>query len=1222
MIFDTNLHTIDQFRLDVSYFEVESAREAQKQISILAAEELSRVYEKLCAEFGQDTLFKLQKLTIDLGDISLESLNVELIKRFENQLRSILQALKRGEYSMDGVSGIEVQELDDVLIKGFIHFINTGTLPFYVQKLLGSRSVKEILNQINEYKIPVFQKELRSSATTMMAFGRIVRLFPGSELLQFFHFVFPETKSQTFNQIYDNVKNLFNSHPDNDVKFQLLDAGREFLVSHVLSSGIDDRRHVLKELLIFLENEKNVLPEKWIPEVVFSMKKQQTNLVDNDSGVRELISELYFNYLLGHKPNEIREFHADGLQKNSHEMEIKKESKRKQSYVNEQLIEFVKQLADQVKQYYTSVEEERIETVINGIADEIVPKNTLSSDTLKYWAEAISSEVKRLFGVAIEASFKEKVSDSDLIVQMKHSKVTDNPQKSVSNSVALAYWVMFLSSGITPFEKLYAKPKHKLIPIFTKLLEKDKDAALWQLQQSVNESNVMVIAWWFKESMNDALFDFFRTHIQYSLSVRLDEELTYSSVMTSALFSTGNFPWPELNNHGHAELVQLVSDFVLESDEFSLSQFAFQNNLFGNLDRMKKVFEMLPVQTSKKLLQVRINLQAQGKIQNTPKNNEDYRIISENNLNTEKNNHELQVDIQEFVHGERDGELDPEDRISNPDQKKSKNSNNEFLDSSKSDLDHFEITSKESESLTSSLEKFESSEFNRKPEGINSNNFKGKDIQQAKDRNFEENAVKSRHASLYNEEYSGGGDKNQDFNDAKIDEVFVDEKYQEINKNQIDDKNKLSGSQIIDDDIEKDDEVVSFNAENTIDDKQNQKGNIIDSDQKGSILDSDQKESIIDSDQKESIMDSYQKESIKDSDWEGSSERDLSQDEQAKLSDRSENEVDKGVEDSADFQIEADESMDASQEKLIESNHNEFFDSNDLFEAEKKRWGNLATSKILDEIAYDILHFFGNSFYDSLSVNERANLIFNKVVAASGKSYYQTAALLVDLPRREMSNLLEQFDIEQRDYIKKLVKSYRSRFVSMAEDIRKAEEDAQSQNLEKFANSNEPIFIKNAGMVLLNPYLMRLFKRFDLVEGKQFKDNSSKEKGVFLLQYLVNKSTDPEEFDLPLNKIICDIPLGVPIKTKIELTNEDMKICDGLLDAVVNNWGALKNTSADGLRTSFLMREGTLHREATGWKLYIEKKVYDILLDKLPWGYGMIQLPWMEIPLYTEWETK
>jgi hypothetical protein len=255
-------------------------------------------------------------------------------------------------------------------------------------------------------------------------------------------------------------------------------------------------------------------------------------------------------------------------------------------------------------------------------------------------------------------------------------------------------------------------------------------------------------------------------------------------------------------------------------------------------------------------------------------------------------------------------------------------------------------------------------------------------------------------------------------------------------------------------------------------------------------------------------------------------------------------------------------------------------------------------------------------------VNERANLIFNKVVAASGKSYYQTAALLVDLPRREMSNLLEQFDIEQRDYIKKLVKSYRSRFVSMAEDIRKAEEDAQSQNLEKFANSNEPIFIKNAGMVLLNPYLMRLFKRFDLVEGKQFKDNSSKEKGVFLLQYLVNKSTDPEEFDLPLNKIICDIPLGVPIKTKIELTNEDMKICDGLLDAVVNNWGALKNTSADGLRTSFLMREGTLHREATGWKLYIEKKVYDILLDKLPWGYGMIQLPWMEIPLYTEWETK
>jgi len=75
-----------------------------------------------------------------------------------------------------------------------------------------------------------------------------------------------------------------------------------------------------------------------------------------------------------------------------------------------------------------------------------------------------------------------------------------------------------------------------------------------------------------------------------------------------------------------------------------------------------------------------------------------------------------------------------------------------------------------------------------------------------------------------------------------------------------------------------------------------------------------------------------------------------------------------------------------------------------------------------------------------------------------------------------------------------------------------------------------------------------------------------------------------------------------------------------LLEAVIKNWTVLKNTSNDGLRTSFLLRKGSLNKDENGWKLRVEKKTFDILLSKLPWGYTMIHLPWMQFPVLTEWE--
>ncbi len=74
-----------------------------------------------------------------------------------------------------------------------------------------------------------------------------------------------------------------------------------------------------------------------------------------------------------------------------------------------------------------------------------------------------------------------------------------------------------------------------------------------------------------------------------------------------------------------------------------------------------------------------------------------------------------------------------------------------------------------------------------------------------------------------------------------------------------------------------------------------------------------------------------------------------------------------------------------------------------------------------------------------------------------------------------------------------------------------------------------------------------------------------------------------------------------------------------LLESTISYWTSLKATSVSGLRTAFIQREGILQRQHGGWSLKIERTGYDMLIDKLPWGIGLVKLPWMNEPLHTDW---
>lgn len=164
-----------------------------------------------------------------------------------------------------------------------------------------------------------------------------------------------------------------------------------------------------------------------------------------------------------------------------------------------------------------------------------------------------------------------------------------------------------------------------------------------------------------------------------------------------------------------------------------------------------------------------------------------------------------------------------------------------------------------------------------------------------------------------------------------------------------------------------------------------------------------------------------------------------------------------------------------------------------------------------------------------------------------------------------------------------------------------------------------PQFFNNAGVVLLHPFLSSFFRKLELLEGKEFKNNTAQSKAVLLIHFLATGIEQPQEYEMVLPKFLCGMPANIPVDHTLTITDEEKEQANALLQAAIEHWGALGSTTPDGLREGFLTRQGKLEQEQTGFRLYVEHKTLDILLDRLPWSLSIVKLPWMNEFLKVEW---
>ncbi|GEM_PF-2757299 len=161
--------------------------------------------------------------------------------------------------------------------------------------------------------------------------------------------------------------------------------------------------------------------------------------------------------------------------------------------------------------------------------------------------------------------------------------------------------------------------------------------------------------------------------------------------------------------------------------------------------------------------------------------------------------------------------------------------------------------------------------------------------------------------------------------------------------------------------------------------------------------------------------------------------------------------------------------------------------------------------------------------------------------------------------------------------------------------------------------------IDNAGIVIVASYLPRLYSILELVKNDSFINDEAQKRAAMLTQYIVLGTATFPEHQLVLNKILTGIDISAVLPNGFDITDKEKSTIEQMLKGIIQHWSALKNTSVEGLRESFLKREGIIYRNDKEWHLTVEQKGYDVLIDRLPWSFTTIKSKWMDSTLFVKW---
>ena len=249
-------------------------------------------------------------------------------------------------------------------------------------------------------------------------------------------------------------------------------------------------------------------------------------------------------------------------------------------------------------------------------------------------------------------------------------------------------------------------------------------------------------------------------------------------------------------------------------------------------------------------------------------------------------------------------------------------------------------------------------------------------------------------------------------------------------------------------------------------------------------------------------------------------------------------------------------------------------------------WRLIAIDKIWNELIWEVVTKKGISKKSFLSDMEKHIYQFPPALQLGFKEILRA--------EKQTSNVLKQTEI-----------------ISKMEQIKIKENKKNSPK--------QGIPVRNAGIVLLNDYIAMLFERLSLTSESKFRSNEHQVRAVQYLQYLITGMQETEEIYLPLNKVLCGLPLTDTVPDFIDIPDQEKQLINGLIQAAISHWPEIGDCSIDGFRGNWLVRDGILVELEDKWELTVERRAYDILINRSPFAFSIMKYHWMDKPLHVIW---
>ncbi len=196
----------------------------------------------------------------------------------------------------------------------------------------------------------------------------------------------------------------------------------------------------------------------------------------------------------------------------------------------------------------------------------------------------------------------------------------------------------------------------------------------------------------------------------------------------------------------------------------------------------------------------------------------------------------------------------------------------------------------------------------------------------------------------------------------------------------------------------------------------------------------------------------------------------------------------------------------------------------------------------------------------------------------------------------------------------------RQEITTELEQVQAAPPKADAPVAESDFSQSDSLYVDMAGLVILWPYLKNFFVAMELMNtDAEFVSESARHYAVLLLLEVALPGIGMQEASAVIAKVLCGLHPEAVLQPPHPIEKDHQDSCQVFLEALIEQAPILKTMTADGLRGTFLLREGTLGRRDGEWLLRVERQTHDVILDKFPWTFNIVKLSWMPSLMYVEW---